>query len=150
MNEALIGAGCFWGIEEYFRKVNGIITTKVGYSGGTKEFPTYEEVCTGTTGHAEVVKISYDENLINYSEILQHFWLCHDSTQLNRQGLDIGSQYRSVIYYYTENQKEFALKSKKLQQNKIVAEIVTEIVRVKKFYIAEDYHQLFIYNKSLI
>jgi len=149
MSEALIGAGCFWGIEEYYRKVNGIIDTKVGYSGGIKKSPTYEEVCTGTTEHAEVVKISYDKNLINYSEVLEHFWACHDSTQLNRQGPDVGRQYRSVIYYYSETQKETALNSKVLQQKKMLGKIVTEIVKAKEFYIAEDYHQLFIHNKSL-
>ena len=150
MSEALIGAGCFWGIEEYYRKVNGVILTKVGYSGGITEFPTYEQVCTGTTEHAEVVKISYDKNVINYSEMLELFWACHDPTQLNRQGPDVGRQYRSVIYYYSGIQKEIALESKKLIQDKTERKIVTEIVKAKEFYMAEDYHQLFIYNKSLI
>ena len=148
MTKALIGAGCFWGIEEYFRKINGILDTKVGYSGGETLDPSYEEVCTGTTGHAEVVKISFDKEIISYSEIINHFWLCHDPTQLNRQGPDVGRQYRSAIFFYTEYQNKIAQESKKLKQGFLSAPIVTEISSVNKFYLAEDYHQLFINKRA--
>ena len=148
MTKALIGAGCFWGIEEYYRKIIGVIDTKVGYSGGKTLNPTYEEVCKGTTGHAEVVNISFDENIISYYEIIDHFWLCHDPTQFNRQGLDVGSQYRSVIFYYAEDQKEVALESKKFKQSTLSNKIVTEITNADKFYLAEDYHQLFIKKRD--
>ena len=148
MTKALIGAGCFWGIEEYYRKINGVLDTKVGYSGGKTLNPSYEEVCTGTTEHAEVVQISFDNKLISYKEILDYFWLCHDPTQLNRQGPDLGSQYRSVIFFYSEEQKEIALESKKLKQNNFSDLIVTEIIETKEFYPAEDYHQLYINKRA--
>ena len=149
MTKALIGAGCFWGIEEYFRKIRGIIDTKVGYSGGYTRHPTYEDVCKGNTEHVEVVQILFDEELITYAEIIDHFWLCHDSTQLDRQGPDIGRQYRSVIFYYTDIQKQLALKSKKKKQVFFTNPIRTEIILAKEFFLAEEYHQLFIKKKSL-
>ena len=147
MTKALIGAGCFWGIEEYYRKIDGVLDTKVGYSGGHTFNPSYEDVCTGTTEHVEVVKIFFDENIISYNHIIDHFWLCHDPTQLNRQGSDIGRQYRSVIFYYSEKQKQIALKSKKTKQKLLLNVIVTEIINAKTFYVAEEYHQLFIKKK---
>ena len=104
MSTILLGAGCFWGVQEYFRKIEGISNTKVGYSGGHTINPTYEEVCYGDTDHAEVILINFDENVITLNRILEHFWKCHDPTQLNRQGLDVGRQYRSVIYYYNDQQ----------------------------------------------
>tara|TARA_X000000368_G_C23035252_1_gene714313 strand:+ start:25 stop:477 length:453 start_codon:yes stop_codon:yes gene_type:complete len=149
MTKALIGAGCFWGIEEYFRKINGIMDTKVGYSGGHTKNPTYEEVCLGSTNHAEVVQIEFDEKLINYEKILDHFWECHDPTQLNRQGYDIGSQYRSVIYYYSEVQQNLAEGSKNKKQTTLNNKIVTEISKATNFFLAEEYHQLYIQKKSL-
>jgi len=149
MTKALIGAGCFWGIEEYFRKINGIMDTKVGYSGGHTKNPTYEEVCLGSTNHAEVVQIEFDEKLINYDKILDHFWECHDPTQLNRQGYDIGSQYRSVIYYYSEVQQNLAEESKNKKQTTLNNKIVTEISKATNFFLAEEYHQLYIQKKSL-
>ncbi len=149
MTKALIGAGCFWGIEEYFRKINGIMDTKVGYSGGHTKNPTYEEVCLGSTNHAEVVQIEFDEKLINYEKILDHFWECHDPTQLNRQGYDIGSQYRSVIYYYSEVQQNLAEESKNKKQTTLNNKIVTEISKATNFFLAEEYHQLYIQKKSL-
>ena len=149
MTKALIGAGCFWGIEEYFRKINGIMDTKVGYSGGHTKNPTYEEVCLGSTNHAEVVQIEFDEKLINYDKILDHFWECHDPTQLNRQGYDIGSQYRSVIYYYSEVQQNLAEGSKNKKQTTLNNKIVTEISKATNFFLAEEYHQLYIQKKSL-
>ena len=148
MAKALFGAGCFWGIEEYFRKIKGIIDTKVGYSGGNIIDPTYEQVCTGLTEHAEVVKLDYDKNIVSYLEILEHFWNCHDPTQLNRQGPDEGSQYRSILFYYSEEQKKQALQSKKQKQLVIKKLIVTEIIQAKEFYLAEAYHQLFIKKRS--
>ena len=148
MTKALIGAGCFWGIQEYFRNINGILDTRVGYSGGNTSNPTYEEVCFGNTEHVEVVELKFDEKIINFFEIIDHFWNCHDSTQLNRQGPDIGRQYRSAIFYYNNEQKLLALESKTKKQKNIVNKIVTEIVQVEKFYLAEDYHQLYIKNRS--
>ena len=149
MSKALIGAGCFWGIEEYFRNLNGIEKTKVGYSGGKTINPSYEEVCTGNTGHAEAVLINFKNEIITFEEIINHFWKCHDPTQLNRQGLDIGSQYRSVIFYYDTEQKKIAENSKIEFQKKISQQIVTEITEAKEFFIAENYHQCFIAKKNL-
>ena len=148
MKKALIGAGCFWGIEEYYRKLNGVIDTKVGYSGGNTVHPTYEEVCTGGTGHAEVVHIKFDENLISFKQILNHFWKCHDPTQLNRQGFDVGKQYRSVIFYYSNEQHDDAVESKEQTQKTLQRAIVTEIMPAKEFYLAEDYHQLFFFKRA--
>ena len=146
--KALLGAGCFWGIEEYFRKIEGIKNTKVGYSGGNFSNPSYEDVCTNTTGHVEVVLIEFDENIISYSKILDHFWICHDPTQLNRQGYSIGTQYKSVIFYYSDEQKKLAEKSKNEFQKKLSTLIVTEIIKAKEFFIAEDYHQNYIQKKG--
>ena len=148
MNKALIGAGCFWGIEEYFRVISGVLDTKVGYTGGKTLNPTYEEVCTGITEHAEVVKITFDENIISYAEIIDHFWLCHDPTQLNRQGPDVGRQYRSIIFTYSEEQKKIALESKKIKQSYFASSIVSEITSASIFYLAEEYHQLFIKKRG--
>ena len=145
--KALLGAGCFWGIEEYFRNIKGINNTKVGYSGGNFIDPTYEDVCTDKTGHVEVVLIEFNENVIPYSKILDHFWICHDPTQLNRQGLSIGTQYKSVIFYYTDEQKLIAEKSKNEFQKILSTPIVTEITKAKKFFVAEEYHQCYIQKK---
>ena len=144
MTKALIGAGCFWGIEEYFRKIVGVSETKVGYSGGHTINPTYQDICTGLTEHVEVVKIIFDEKKISYKEILNHFWLCHDSTQLDRQGPDVGRQYRSVIFYFNDIQKLIAEESKKEIQSSCDNLIVSEILSAKEFYLAEEYHQLYI------
>ena len=148
MTKVLIGAGCFWGIEEFYRKINGIVDTKVGYSGGNTINPTYEDVCTGTTEHAEVVKLSYDKNIIDYKTIIEYFWKCHDPTQMDRQGLDVGRQYRSVIFFYNEEQKIIALESKRLKQLDSEKTLTTEITPVKEFYLAEEYHQLFIKKRD--
>ena len=144
MSKALFGAGCFWGIEEYFSKINGVNNTAVGYSGGNTENPTYEEVCQGDTEHVEVVEINFDENIISYESLLEHFRNCHDPTQLNRQGPDVGRQYRSAIFYYSDNQKDLAELSKKEKQNDFNNMIVTEIVEAQTFYLAEEYHQQFL------
>ena len=148
MTKALIGAGCFWGIEEYYRKLVGVVDTKVGYSGGNVVRPTYEEVCTGRTGHAEVVQIKFDENSISFQQILNHFWKCHDPTQLNRQGFDVGKQYRSVIFYYSNEQHNDAMESKEQTQKTLQRAIVTEIMPAQEFYLAEDHHQLFFFKRS--
>ena len=150
ITKALLGAGCFWGVEEYFKNVNGVMNTKVGYSGGKTENPTYEEVCSKDTEHAEVVFLEFDENIINYEEILNHFWKCHDSTQLNKQGPDIGTQYRSVIFYYSNEQKNIAERSKENFQKKLSSEIKTIIEEAKAFYLAEEYHQCFIQKQKNI
>ncbi len=144
MNKALFGAGCFWGVEEHFRNLNGVISTEVGYSGGNTENPTYETVCNENTNHAEVVLIQYDENIITYEDLLTDFWKCHDPTTLNRQGPDLGTQYRSVIYFFTEEQKSLAIDSKNLNKSNFNNPIVTEISKAKKFYKAEEYHQKYI------
>ena len=146
--KALLGAGCFWGVEEVFRKINGVIDTKVGYAGGNFPNPTYQDVCSGKTGHAEVVMLEFYLNIISYKKILDHYWLCHDPTQFNRQGPDIGNQYRSVIFYFTDEQKNYAEESKNDFQKKLSNKITTEISKFSSFYLAEDYHQLYIKKKS--
>ncbi len=150
ITKALFGAGCFWGVEEYFKNVNGVKNTKVGYSGGKTENPTYEEVCSKDTEHAEVVFLEFDANIISYQEILNHFWKCHDPTQLNRQGPDIGTQYRSIIFYYSNEQKNIAENSKVNFQKKLSSEIKTIIEEAKDFYLAEEYHQCFIQKQKNI
>ena len=146
--KALLGAGCFWGVEELFRKIYGILDTKVGYAGGNFPNPTYQDVCSDITGHAEVVQIEFATNLISYQETLNHFWLCHNPMQLNMQGPNVGTQYRSVIFYFTDEQKTVAEESKKDFQKNLSNKIVTEIVKFTSFYLAEDYHQRYIQKKS--
>jgi peptide-methionine (S)-S-oxide reductase len=140
---ATFGAGCFWGVEAAFRKLPGIIDVKVGYMGGHVDNPTYEQVCTNTTGHAEVAQVSFDSDKITYEELLAVFWDIHDPTQLNRQGPDVGSQYRSVIFYHSDEQKRIAEESKQKVGNagKVSREIVTGIIAASDFWPAEDYHQ---------
>ena len=143
MEKATFAAGCFWGIEEAFRKIKGVKKTTVGYMGGTFENPNYEDVCTGMTGHAEVVEIEYDPGLVSYEDLLNKFWDMHDPTQVNRQGVDVGSQYRSIIFYYDEKQKKIAEKSKHIlaESKKFKKPIATEIKEAETFYKAEEYHQ---------
>ena len=140
---ATFGAGCYWCVEAIFQRLDGVIEVESGFSGGHVKNPSYEEVCSGTTGHAEVCNILYDPSVISYIELLEVFWKIHDPTTLNRQGNDIGSQYRSVIFYHNQEQQEKALEMKeKLDKAKIWTDpIVTEIVPFKAFYRAEDYHQ---------
>lgn len=140
MDKATFAAGCFWGVEDKFRKLNGVISTQVGYTGGHTENPTYEEVCSDETGHAEAVEITFDPEKISYKELLFIFWRTHNPTTLNRQGFDVGSQYRSAIFYHNDEQKHLALESK--PQN-----AVTEIVPSTKFWRAEEYHQQY-YEKT--
>jgi peptide-methionine (S)-S-oxide reductase len=142
--KATFGAGCFWGVEAAFSKVPGVITTEVGYMGGTLKNPSYEDVCTGKTGHAEVVQVTYDPEIVSYVHLLDVFWSVHDPTQLNRQGPDIGTNYRSVIFYHDAEQGRIAKKSK---ENIEVSgafrfgKIMTIIMPAPEFYRAEEYHQ---------
>ena len=149
IEKVTFGAGCFWGIEAAFKKVKGIISTQVGYSGGTLKNPTYKDVCTNTTGHAEVVQIEFDPNQVSYKDLLEIFWQIHDPTTLNRQGPDIGSQYRSVIFFHSEEQEKLAKESKEnlAKSGKYKNTIVTEIILAKEFYRAEEYHQNY-YEKN--
>jgi peptide-methionine (S)-S-oxide reductase len=144
MEKATFGAGCFWGVEAAFQKVKGVTKTTVGYMGGNTKDPTYEQVCTDKTGHAEVIQIEYDDNQVTYSELLEKFWEIHDPTQLNRQGSDVGKQYRSVIFYHDYKQKKQAIQSKLEKQKKFEKEISTEITPALEFYPAEEYHQKYL------
>ncbi len=150
METAYFAAGCFWGIEDTFSKLKGVIETKVGYMGGALENPTYNDVCSGETNHAETVKVVFDENIIKYEDLLHIFWNIHNPTSLNRQGWDIGSQYRSAIFYTNENQKLLAEKSKKeFEKNgKYTKPIVTEITKADIFWEAEEYHQKYISKRK--
>lgn len=150
--KATFGAGCFWCIEPAFQKLNGVLSTTVGYAGGSFENPTYEDVCTGQTGHAEVVQVDYDASKISYDELLNVFWNNHDPTTLNRQGPDIGEQYRSVIFFHTAEQESVAKTSREKLQNsgKYGKKIVTEIVPASQFYKAEEYHQKYYAKCGLI
>lgn len=149
MEKATFAAGCFWGVEEAFRKVKGVLNTIVGYMGGVMKNPSYEDVCTDTTGHTEVVQLEFDPRKITYEDLLTVFWNIHDPTTLNRQGPDIGTQYRSAIFYYNEKQKAAAEKSKMQEQKKYKKNIVTEIVPAKEFYRAEEYHQRYLEKRGL-
>lgn len=151
VEKACFGAGCFWGVEETFRKLKGVRSTAVGYSGGSLKSPTYEDVCSGHTGHAEAVQIEYDPAQVPYEKLLEIFWKSHDPTTLNRQGPDVGSQYRSVIFFHSPEQEALAKRSKEdaaksgLHKNKIV----TEIVPTSVFYRAEDYHQQYLAKRGM-
>ncbi|MDD3985271.1 MAG: peptide-methionine (S)-S-oxide reductase MsrA [Methanobacterium sp.] len=144
--KASFAAGCFWGVEAIFRSLKGVISTSVGYMGGIIDDPTYEDVCLGLTGHAETVEIIYDPFKISYKKLLETFWNKHDPTTKNRQGHDIGSQYRSIIFYYDNEQKKLAMESKKKleESDKYKQSIVTEIIPKTTFYPAEDYHQQYL------
>jgi peptide-methionine (S)-S-oxide reductase len=141
MEQAIFAAGCFWGAQYYFDQVPGVVSTVVGYTGGTTENPTYEDVITHTAGHAEAVLVEFDADKISYETLVGQFFRMHDPTQLNRQGPDIGESYRSAIFYVTDEQKEIAEKVKAELQSKIGGEIVTEITEAGPFYRAEEYHQ---------
>lgn len=139
--KATFGAGCFWCVEAIFERYDGVKSVKAGYAGGTKSNPTYAEVCEGNTGHAEVAQITFDPSKITYEKLLEVFWEAHDPTTMNRQGADVGTQYRSVIFYHDEKQKLAAEKSKAVVQKQFSNKIVTEIVPLSNFSIAENYHQ---------
>ncbi len=144
--QALLGGGCFWCLEAVFERLPGVIDVVNGYAGGTREHPTYEEVCTGLTGHAEVVQITFDPALVSYEKLLELFWKIHNPTTLNRQGADIGTQYRSVIFYYTDEQKQIAEASIAHEQTNYKDPIVTELLPAPTFWKAEDYHQDYFRN----
>ncbi len=146
---ATFGAGCFWGVEETFRKIKGVRETSVGFMGGETKNPTYQEVCTDETGHAEVVRIEFDPSVVSYESLLKIFWANHDPTQLNRQGPDFGTQYRSVIFYYSPEQKKTAEKSRAYIQKKNEKPIMTQIVPASEFYRAEEYHQKYLMKKGV-
>jgi len=144
MKNIVVAGGCFWGVDAYMSKVDGVVETKVGYANGKKKDPTYDEVCTGSTGHAEACLISYDEDITSLEKILSKFWGIIDPTVLNKQGPDIGSQYRSGIYYADKNDLDIILKTRDEVQSKYDKGIVTEIESLSCFYDAEDYHQKYL------
>jgi len=149
--KATFAAGCFWHVEDLFRKTKGVKSTQVGYTGGKLTNPTYEEVCTDKTGHAEAVQVEYDPNEISYDKLLKIFWENHDPTTLNRQGPDIGSQYRSAVFYHDESQKQEAEKSKEEleKSGRYQRPIVTEVAPAPEFYKAEEYHQKYFQKHGL-
>lgn len=151
MPKAMFGAGCFWGIESAFRGVEGVNDVAVGYSGGTVDEPSYQQVCTATTGHAEVVEVDFDDAKVSYDQLLTAFWGCHDPTTLNRQGPDVGSQYRSAIYTYSPEQEAAALASKERLdlEGRFGNKIVTEIRPAAAFWRAEEYHQRYLEKRGI-
>lgn len=146
MQTATFGAGCFWGVEEAFQHVKGVASTEVGFCGGHVDHPSYEQVCRGKTGHAEVVQLAYDSDEVSYADLLGVFWSTHDPTTLNRQGPDVGEQYRSVIFYHNDEQRRLAVESKAdLQKSgRFSRPVVTAIEPAKVFYRAEEYHQRYL------
>ena len=151
MEKATFGAGCFWGVEAAFRQVPGVVDAAVGYIGGTLENPTYQDVCTDTTGHAEVVHVTFDPARVSYQQLLDLFWEIHDPTTLNRQGPDVGRQYRSAVFFHSVEQESAAKSSKqKLQTSgRLQRPIVTEITPASTFYRAEDYHQRYFEKRGI-
>jgi peptide-methionine (S)-S-oxide reductase len=151
MEKATFGAGCFWGVEAAFRQIKGVQATAVGYMGGKLKDPTYQDVCTDRTGHAEVVQVEYDPSEVSYEQLLRVFWDNHDPTTLNRQGPDTGTQYRSVIFYHTPEQEAAAKASKDTlaKSGRYKRPIVTEITAAPEFWRAEDYHQQYLEKRGL-
>ncbi|MFN2399404.1 MAG: peptide-methionine (S)-S-oxide reductase MsrA [Gemmatimonadaceae bacterium] len=151
MEKATFGAGCFWGVEVAFRQVKGVKDVAVGYLGGTLANPTYKDVCSGRTGHAEVVQVEFDPAEVSYDRLLDVFWENHDPTTLNRQGPDVGTQYRSAIFHHTPEQRAAAIASKERMQasGRFTKPIVTEITSASTFYAAEDYHQRYLEKRGL-
>jgi peptide-methionine (S)-S-oxide reductase len=151
MEKATFGAGCFWGVESAFRQLKGVQSTAVGYMGGTLAHPTYEDVCTDRTGHAEVVQVEFDPGQVSYDDLLKLFWENHDPTTLNRQGPDVGTQYRSAIFYHTPAQEAASKASKEalIRSGRFKRPIVTEIVPANEFWRAEEYHQQYLEKRGL-
>ncbi len=152
VEEAVFGMGCFWGVQSVFDAVPGVIKTEAGYMGGDETVyskPSYAQVCSDVTGYAEVVRIEYDKTKVSYGKLLDIFWKNHNSTTKNQQGADYGSQYRSAIFYYSEEQREKAEKSLEVEQKKIKGKIVTEIANAEKFFKAEEYHQDYYKKKGI-
>jgi peptide-methionine (S)-S-oxide reductase len=147
--KATFGAGCFWGVEAAFRRLDGVTGTRVGYAGGTVETPTYKQVCSDRTGHAEVVEVTYDPERIPYEQLLAVFWAEHDPTQLNRQGPDIGTQYRSVVFVHDDEQRGAAEVSRERVQSRLSRPVVTQIEDAPPFWEAEDYHQQYLEKRGL-
>jgi len=149
MERATFAAGCFWGVEASFRALPGVVDAQVGYTGGTLPNPTYHDVCTDRTGHAEALEITFDPAKISYEKLLDHFWQMHDPTTPNRQGPDFGTQYRSAIFFYSPEQEKLARASRERWQKHLRQPIVTEIVPATTFYRAEEYHQRYLEKKGL-
>lgn len=151
IESVMFGAGCFWGIEVAFRKIDGVLDAEVGYSGGHTENPTYEEVCTGRTGHAEVVNVQFDPAKVTFAQLLDVFWTIHDPTQVNRQGPDIGTQYRSAIFFTSESQQLQAeeAKARLNESGRFRRPIATQIEPAKPFYRAEEYHQRYLEKRGM-
>ncbi len=147
MKQAIFGAGCFWSVEQDFIETKGVVDTKVGYTGGATSNPTYKEVCRGDTGHAEAINVTFDESIISYEQILQTFWKTHDPTHVNRQGVDVGTQYRSAIFYVDEQQKTTAEQSIRELQSTMKKPIATQLTPAVTFYDAEEYHQRYVMKK---
>ena len=145
--KATFGAGCFWQVEDAYRKTPGVIETAVGYEGGHVENPTYEQVCSGTTGHAEVTQVTFDPDRVSYEELVEKFWALHDPTQLNRQGPDVGDQYRTVIFTHSDEQVEIARKSLENAQKRFKEPIMTTIEPATGFWMAEEYHQCYLQKR---
>jgi len=148
--KAIFAAGCFWGVEESFRKIDGVISTRVGYTGGQFSKPTYKDVCSHKSGHAEAVEVIFDPSKVSYDKLLDNFWSIHDPTTLNRQGPDVGAQYRSAIFYINSKQKEKALSSRLRieESNRFRNPIVTKIVPASEFWEAEEYHQQYVEKRK--
>src|SRR6266487_2084260 len=149
MATASFAAGCFWGVEAAFRQVEGVLDTAVGYSGGRLENPTYEDVCSGRTGHAETVEVEYDPSRVSYEQLVDAFWENHDPTTLNRQGPDVGEQYRSAIFFHTPEQEAAATASRERAQPRFPRPSVTELTPASQFYEAEEYHQRYLEKRGL-
>ena len=151
MEKATFAAGCFWGVEAGFRKIPGVISTAVGYTGGTHDNPSYEDVCSGRTGHAEVVQATFDPAQISYGDLLDVFWECHDPTTPNRQGPDVGTQYRSAIFFHDAAQEQAGRASLEMSQSSgsFASPIVTEITSATTFHMAEDYHQQYLEKRGI-
>jgi peptide-methionine (S)-S-oxide reductase len=149
LQKATFGAGCFWGVEATFRRLAGVKSTQVGYAGGNLDHPTYHDVCTDLTGHAEVVEVTYDPKVISYNDLLEIFWANHNPTTLNRQGPDVGAQYRSVIFFHSQEQEDEAKASRDAAQKRFPRPIVTEIVPAVPFWRAEEYHQQYLEKRGL-
>jgi peptide-methionine (S)-S-oxide reductase len=150
LEKATFAAGCFWGVEAAFRQIPGVVATRVGYTGGRTEDPTYERVCSHTTGHAEAVEVTFDPERVSYEQLLDVFWTNHNPTTKNRQGLDIGDQYRSAVFFHSPEQQEAAERTKEAVEAKLhwPKKVVTEIVPAPEFYEAEDYHQQYLEKRG--
>jgi peptide-methionine (S)-S-oxide reductase len=147
--KATFGAGCFWQVEVEFRNVPGVLDAAAGYMGGELEDPSYQDVCTDRTGHAEVVQVEFDPDEVSYDQLLERFWELHDPTQVNRQGPDVGSQYRSVVFFHSEEQQRAAEESKERAQVRFTRPIATEIVPAQTFWRAEEYHQQYLVKRGM-